>query len=374
MPRLSAIALSTLSVLSVSLLTIGSTARSGFGQTPVNSGDSLEVFAELQQAPGNLTVTPDGQVVMSLHQFYNPEYPVAEYQNGSVSPLLPQGAENLVTSSVLGILSDSNGIVWILDNAMGSNRPPQLVGWDTESDELYTTISLADATPPGSFINDLRIDETTQTAFITDPAGGDNAALIVVDLETGEARRVLEGHYSVTPEPIDLFVEGNPLLSRTDERTYQRPNVGVDAIALDPNNEWLYYGSIHGTSLYRIRTADLTDASLSATQLAERVEKYADKPMCDGILMDGAGNIYLGELSANAIGVITPDREYRRLIEDPRLSWVDDFEFSADGQTIYAVANQLHLSAPLNAGVEAGEPPFYIFEFEPLAPAQLRVN
>jgi sugar lactone lactonase YvrE len=349
-------------VLSVGLLSVGSFASNAFGQS------SLNVLAELQQAPGNLTVTPDEQLVMSLHQFYNPPYPVAEYQNGTVSPFLPQGEDSPVTASVLGILSDSSGIVWILDNAMGTDRVPQLVGWDSQQNILHKTISLADVTPTGSFINDLRIDETTQTAFITDPAGGDNAALIVVDLESGEARRVLEGHYSVTPEPIDLFVEGNPLLIRTQERTYQRPHVGVDAIALDPNNEWLYYGALHGTSLYRIRTADLTDSSLTDAALGERVEKYADKPICDGILMDGAGNIYLGELAANAIGVITPNGEYRRLFQDDRLSWVDDFEFSADGQTIYAVANRLHLSAPLNAGVEAGEPPFYIFEFEPLAP------
>jgi len=348
--------------LSAALIATGSFAQSALGQS------TLEIFAELDHSPGNLTITPDGRFVMSLHQFYMPPYPVAEYADGEITALLPTAAARSVTSSVLGILSDRTGIVWILDNAMGSDRAPQLVGWDTRRDTLHQTISLAEVTPSGSFINDLRINETTQTAFITDPASGADAALIVVDLETGEARRLLEGHFSVTPEPIDLFVEGNPLLIRTPERTYQRPQVGVDAIALDPNNEWLYYGSIHGTSLYRIRVADLMNSSLSAAELGDRVEKYADKPICDGIVMDGAGNIYLGELGANAIGVITPDREYRRLFTDPRLSWVDDFEFSADGETLYAVVNRLHLSAPLNAGVEAGKPPFYIFEFEPLAP------
>lgn len=345
------------------VIVTGSIARSVIGQTTT----SLEVFAELQQPPGNLTVTPNGKLVMSLHQFYNPDYPVAEYNNGNVLSFLPTSEDSLTSDSVLGLLSDSAGIVWMLDNAMGSDRTPQIVGWDTEQNTLHKVVSLADVTPSGSFINDLRIDETTQTAFITDPAGGDNAALVLVNLETGEARRVLEGHYSVTPEPIDLFVEGKPLQGRSPESTYQRPSVGVDAIALDSDNEWLYYGALHGTSLYRIRTADLLDPGLSATELGDRVEKYADKPICDGILMDGAGNIYLGELATNAIGVITPEREYRRLIEDPRLSWVDDFEFSADGQRIYAVANRLHLSAPLNGGVEVGGLPYYIFEFEPLA-------
>lgn len=54
------------------VIVTGSIARSVIGQTTT----SLEVFAELQQPPGNLTVTPNGKLVMSLHQFYNPDYPV----------------------------------------------------------------------------------------------------------------------------------------------------------------------------------------------------------------------------------------------------------------------------------------------------------
>ena len=38
----------------------------------------LEVVAELQQAPGNITLTPDGRMIISLHQFYGPELRVAE--------------------------------------------------------------------------------------------------------------------------------------------------------------------------------------------------------------------------------------------------------------------------------------------------------
>jgi sugar lactone lactonase YvrE len=345
----------------LSLLTLALTFS--LSSLPAVAQPRLRVVRELSQPPGNLTVTPAGEAVFSLHQFYNPPYPLATFADGEIVPF-PMGANNPIAEAVLGIRSDSRGVVWLLDNA----TPPQLIGWDTNANELYQSISLADVTPSDSFINDLRIAESTETVYITDPAGGENAGLIVVDLATGETRRVLEGHESVVPEDLDLFVEGNPLRQRTSEGTYVRPRVGVDAIALDSNQEWLYYGALHGTRLYRIRTEDLRNRALTPEELAQRVEFYANRPITDGILIDSADNIYLGDLQANAIGVITPDREYQRLIEDPRLSWVDDFEFSADGQTIYAVVNRLHLSAPLNAGVEAGSPPFYIFGFRPLAP------
>lgn len=343
---------------------------SSFGFSPAWAQQSLRVVSSLSQPPGNLTITPEGRAIFSLHQFYNPPFPLAELQNGEVVPF-PSGAIEPIAQTVLGIRCDQRGIVWFLDNAANGRTPPQLVGWDTNTNELYQRISLADVTPPDSFINDLRIAESTGTVYITDPAGGENAALIVVDLQTGEARRVLEGHESVVPEDLDLFVEGSPLRRRTEAGNYVRPRVGVDAIALDSEAEWLYYGALHSTRLYRIRTEDLRNSALTPEALATKVEFYANRPITDGILIDRADNIYLGELSANAIGVITPDRNYQRLIEDPRLSWVDDFEFSADGRTIYAVVNRLHLSAPLNAGVEAGSSPFYLFGFRPLAPQAL---
>ena len=77
------------------------------------------------------------------------------------------------------------------------------------------------------------------------------------------------------------------------------------------------------------RTTDLLDPNLSNEQLAMRVERFSDKPMCDGISIDNAGNIYISDLQANAIGVITPDRHYEKLITDPRISWPESFSFGA---------------------------------------------
>jgi sugar lactone lactonase YvrE len=118
--------------------------------------------------------------------------------------------------------------------------------------------------------------------------------------------------------------------------------------------------------MYRVRTADLRNSELTAEELAARVERWADKPICDGISIDDAGNLYLGDLAGNAIGVIGPDRNYRILIADPRLSWVDAFSFGPDGY-LYTVANQLHRSSVLNGGEAATVPPYLILRFKPLA-------
>ena len=330
---------------------------------PSKPAIEIETIAELDKGPGNITLTPSGKLIVSLHQFYGDDIRVASI--GDEGELTSFASDSNV-NSVLGLQADASRTVWLLDNAMRGGDKRRLVGWSASTDESVADINLSDVTTDSAFLNDLAVDTARNTVYIADPAGGADAAIIVVDTESGAARRVLEGHVSVIPEDMDLVIDGTPVEIRIDEDKVIRPRVGINPIALDKDGEWLYYGPMHGLSMYRVRTADLRDASLSAEQLAARVERWADKPICDGISIDDEGNLYLGDLANNAIGVIGPDRQYRTLIADPRLSWVDAFSFGPDGY-LYTVINQLHRSAVLNAGTPATVPPYLIMRFEPLA-------
>ena len=323
----------------------------------------FEIVAELDQGPGNITVTPTGDIIVSLHQFFDNAVRVARIEDDGS---LAEFAADAKLDSVLGLQADTNGVVWLLDNAMRGSGKRRLVGRHAGEDRATADIDLSAVSVQGSFLNDLAIDATTQTAYVADPATGDDAALIVIDLASGEARRVLQGHISVTPVGTDLIIDGVPVRIRKDDGSVFRPRVGVNPIALDSAGEWLYYGPMHGYTMYRIRTADLRNADLTMSELGRRVERWAGRPISDGISIDDAGNLYLGDLARNAIGVIGPDRQYRQLGTDPRLSWVDAFSFGPDGQ-LYAVANQLHRTAVLNGGVNATRPPYLVIRLRPLA-------
>ncbi|EIC29221.1 MULTISPECIES: L-dopachrome tautomerase-related protein [Methylomicrobium] len=352
------------------ILLLGVAWRAGAG-----GNSNFEVLANLDQGPGNVTVTQEGRIIMSLHQFYAPEFSVVEVQPNHALTPFPSPALSAFISrsalkldSVLGIRSDKNGIVWMLDNGMRGKATPKLVGWNSRTDRLHRVIYLPlPLTGEHAFVNDFVVDLRHQHIYISDPAGGSDAALIVVNITTGSARRVLQGHPSVLPENVDLIIDGKPVQVREASGRLVRPHIGVNPITEDLNNEWVYYGPMHGHGLYRIKAADLTDESLDAQTLAKRVERYSDKPISDGITIDQANNIYLGELAENAIGVIAPDRTYRRLAQCPRLSWVDSFSFGPEGR-LYAVVNRLHQSAVLNGGESASKLPYYLLQVKPLAP------
>lgn len=336
----------------------------------------LEIVAEMTEPPGNITVTPSGQIVVSLHQHYSPKLRVVTVEKDGSTKAFPDESWNspgtgsaLTFDSVLGLRSDAKGIVWLLDNGMRGKVTPKLVGWDARGKKLHRLIYLPEpVSRKDSFLNDLQVDSSHDAIYIADPSPGRSAALIVVDLSTGASRRVLEGHPSVTPEEIDLSIDGQPLEVKLPDGKAVRPRVGVNPISLDAANQWLVFGPMHGSALYRVRTADLLDETLSPGELGRRVEKWGARPVSDGTSMDNAGGVYITDIGRNAIGRVAPDGTYSVLFEDAKLlSWPDAFSFGPDGY-LYLVSNQLHRGPALNGGKDLAKRPFYVLRFKPSVP------
>ena len=188
----------------------------------------------------------------------------------------------------------------------------------------------------------------------------------MVDLNTGFSRRVLEGDRSTQPEELTMVIDG-----RTITLGGEPAQIGVNPITIAPDNEWVYYGPMSGTSLYRLATSDLLDTSLTPEELSSKVQRYGDKPICDGITVDGAGNVYITSITDNSLGVVAPSGNYRTLYQDDNLlKWTDGMAFSQDN-FIYVTVNQLHNSPPLNKGKNTARPPFYLVKFPALASGEV---
>ncbi len=340
----------------------------------------LEVVAELpaEVAVGNIAVTEAGRIFCSVHNFYpgslraveilpeSDEWITYPNEDWGTAPATT-GTDWAGLNNTLGIQANGSGIVWFLDNPSSDFPSGRLVGWDTQQEQLHQVIYLP---PPvitdSPFLNDLAVDPVQNAIYISDTAGGSDAALIVVNLETGLARRVLQGHESVISEDIDMVID-----NRTIALGDNPARIAINPITVDPEHEWVYYGAMNGTQLYRIRTTDLLDESLTDAELGERVEAYAEKPISDGITIDSAGHVYITDITANAIGVTDPDSGYRVLYQDDELlSWPDGFAVGPDNY-IYLTVNQLHRSPPLNGGEDGSMPPYRILRFPALAPSSV---
>lgn len=335
----------------------------------------VEVAVKLSHGPGGMTITPKGSFIISLHQYYSLEDRVIEVlPSGDIRPFPNEtigrgrAGGTITLDSVQGLECDDEGVVWMLDNGRRGESMPKVVAWDTKNDRLAKVIYLPEpATIPTSYLNDLALDPDSPLIYISDPAAGRDAAMIVLNRQTGEARRVFQGHYSVIPEDIPFLVEGVEFVGRLSNGSTVEPQTGINPIAVDKKGRWVFYGPLKGRTLYRIAAEHLRDESLTAIELESRVEGYSEKPISDGITLDSKGNIYVSDLTSNAIGVIDEeDRRYRHYVDDPRFLWPDGPCFGVDGR-LYFFSCQIHRTAALNRGKDNTLPPFLVFKVKALA-------
>lgn len=336
-----------------------------------------ELIFQLPLAPAGLTVTPEGGFVISVSFVEKPQNrAIMVGRSGDSKPFpttaLSQGApgEALQLDAIEGLQCMDNGVVWMLDNGRRSEFPPKVVAWDSGHGRLQRVFNLA---PPAvltsSLLDDLVVDPELPFVYLADPANGTDAALIVLDTGTGLARRVLQGHPSVVPVVgLDLSIDGAKLETKRLDGSVADPLGGVNPLAVDRKGEWLYFGPLRSQKLYRVKTEYLRDAALSADRLAGLVEEYANKPLCDGITLDSKGNVYVSDLSAKAIGMISAgSKEYRILATDPRFLWPDGLCFGADGR-LYFYTNASK-AAPATARsslstVPGAQPTNYLFRLQ----------
>lgn len=195
---------------------------------------------------------------------------------------------------------------------------PRIFVFDLNDDKLERVLLLDDASyHRDSYINDLRIDEAAGRIYMTDSG---HPGLVVYDLRTGHSFRVLDDHESTRAEQGYLTIDGKQW----------RNTVHSDGIALDRENQQLYFHTLTGYTLYAINTRQL----IPGADAPKHVRKVATTSAPDGMILDHKGNLYYADLENHKILYRDRAGNTHTLLEGDKVRWADTFSIH-DGMLYY---------------------------------------
>ena len=229
----------------------------------------------------------------------------------------------------------------------------KVVRIDPKTAAVTAVFPLDGAVKPMSYVDDIRFNG--DHAYLTD--AGQPGGLIVLDLRSGQVRRVLDDDPSVDAQRPQTG-EGHLL---TDP---QGKPVGfnADQLEVSPDGRWFYFQPATGP-FYRVETRYLDDPSLSDAALHGHVQLWAETGATGGTAMDAAGVMYASDADHDAILKITPDGRITTVVQDPRLVWVDAMWIDDQGG-LWAPAAQLDRTKGLNGGSDAVRYPVVVYRLQ----------
>lgn len=246
--------------------------------------------------------------------------------------------------AVNAIRMGPDGDLWVVDKgAPGLGDAPlpggaKLVQIDIAKNEIRKIYPLDAAVDEKGFIDDFRFNG--RKVYLTD-AG--RPGLVVLDLDSGKLRRVLDNHWSmIAQRPLT----GQGRVLRDDKG---KPlAIHADQLEVSPDGKTFYYQACTGP-LYSIETRWLDDEGASDEERAKHVKLFAPTVATGGTAIAADGTIYSSDTDALRVLKIAPDGTTSTLVQDPRLIWVDAMWIDEEGG-LWIPAAQMNRTPAMNGG------------------------
>ncbi|OXS58187.1 L-dopachrome tautomerase-related protein [Rossellomorea vietnamensis] len=342
----------------------------------------LELVYEFYGAmPTGVSVSETGRIFICFPKWGDDvKFTVAEIVGDTLEPypslktnLGSQGNSTMSFISVQSVVADGRGTLWVLDTAAPNFSVPiiggaKLVAVDLKTNTLRKVYTFTeDVVLPTTYLNDVRFDFRVGKAgyaYITDSSSKGPGAIIVVNLENGDAFRRLNGVNSTSPDPYFLpKVEGEILMNRNKDGSTSPFRLASDGIAISPDGKVLFYCPLSSRHLYSISTEALRDRTIPDTDLRYQVEYWGEKGASDGMITGAKGNLYAGDYENNSIRKILPNGIMETIAHDPRILWPDTFSIGPD-QYLYVIVNQLHRQARFHYGKDLRQKPYSLLRMK----------
>jgi sugar lactone lactonase YvrE len=320
---------------------------------PQNAEDKTETAEAVQeiarfkgQQVTGVTVSQEGRIFVNFPRWREAVIAsVTEVVDGKPIPYpgtnwndwqIGQEINDSVFVAVQSVVAFENDL-YVLDTRSplfkGVIDAPKLFVFDLKTNALKRTYTFPkDSFHKDSYINDLRIDKENGSIYLTDSG---HAGLIILNIETGKGKRVLDNHFSTKAEADHLTINGKEW----------KNTVHSDGIALNPINKKLYFHALTGYTLYAIDVQTLLKGT--EAEIEKAVEKVAKTSAPDGMIFDASGNLYYADLEQNAIIKMNAMGAVTTLVKGEKVRWADTFSIH-DNVLYYTNSRINEITGPID--------------------------
>ncbi len=331
-------------------------AKQKLNQPALLSSDALQLVAPINHyIPNYVAIDKTGRIFVQFLNYNHDSGPSLAIinENHSITPY-PGGKWNSWNNSshsdpehafvgLTGMTLTSDGYLWIIDNGVDkagvapNKKALKIIKIDTKTNHIVKIYPIPQSVIlPKSIFNALAIHD--HHAYFADKG---EPSLIVMDLDTQQARRVLNNSSSLYSRQ-SIIVDHQVIRPRSDQNSF----FNVNQIAITPDGKRVYYQAISGP-LYRIDTMYLNDQTYSESELNEAMILWFETPSSGGITCDNNGNLYFTDIATNSVYRFSSERILKKLITDPRLQW-PAHPFVVQNKTLYIPVNQFFHHSIMN--------------------------
>jgi sugar lactone lactonase YvrE len=330
-----------------------------------NSSQLEEVFASPWPL-GNVAAAKDSshRLFFTVHPESRPDtFKLMEIIDGVAHPY-PSAVEQDKLLTPLGLFTDQFNRLWIIDHGNHGFDGARLLAIDLLTNQLILEYPFPNEVAKTlSFFNDLSVSPDGKYVAIANVSFfGKKPSLVIYQTETGESKNLLEGHENMRDEG---YVPVTPIKKMSFFGGLADLLTGIDGIDFSRDGKYIYWAPMGSSGLYRIPTEMAVDFSKTEEELAKAVERFAGKPLSDGIRTDHQGNVYITDVENQGVYVVTPSGKGETLIKDDRVQWADGLSLGGDGY-FYLADSQIPNQIMQSQDHIRASAPYYIFRFRPL--------
>merc|ERR1712179_287670 len=231
---------------------------------------------------------------------------------------------------------EGEGLMWLPDNerqfrVRGSACSPKLIIMDLKTGRIVHRYNFPANVVPrsGSFLNDIALNVANKDdkfAYMTD---SDLGRLVVYSLKADKS-------WLVTHSSMRADLAGATFSFLNPPARLRISDNNINGIAVSPSvigSKYIYYSPLTSLKLFRLDTSAANNENTESVE-DHVVEIGTKNSQTDGLAMDNKGNLYLQEITGNAVTVWPtsgPWRQGRLVQSNTSLIWADTLAVDQEG-------------------------------------------